>query len=98
MPQSAKRHKPLGLRTTPQNRPTANARGYNYRWQQASQRFLQSHPLCVLCLKQDKVRAATCVDHIVPHRGDQRRFWQEANWQALCDSCHGAKSAGERLS
>jgi len=34
---------------------------------------------------------ATLVDHVVPHRGDQRLFWLVANWQALCTACHQAK-------
>jgi 5-methylcytosine-specific restriction protein A len=38
---------------------------------------------------------ATVVDHIVPHRGDQRLFWDEANWAALCKPCHDAKTARE---
>jgi predicted ATPase len=25
---------------------------------------------------------ATVVDHVMPHRGDQRLFWDEANWGA----------------
>ena len=28
------------------------------------------------------------VDHIVPHRGDRRLFWDTSNWQPLCADDH----------
>ncbi|ETR05275.1 HNH endonuclease domain protein [Acinetobacter baumannii UH6907] len=28
------------------------------------------------------------VDHIVPHRGDDKLFWDTKNHQALCKLCH----------
>ncbi|MCA0996301.1 HNH endonuclease signature motif containing protein [Alloyangia pacifica] len=31
---------------------------------------------------------ATVVDHIIAHRGDMTLFWDKANWQPLCKSCH----------
>lgn len=36
----------------------------------------------------DRLTVATVVDHIVPHKGDQTLFWNEANWQPLCKLCH----------
>lgn len=27
-------------------------------------------------------------DHIKPHRGDERLFWDKANLQTLCKPCH----------
>lgn len=27
-----------------------------------------------------------------PHRGDQKLFWDESNWQALCKPCHDRKT------
>ncbi|MHA6690584.1 hypothetical protein [Devosia sp. A449] len=33
-------------------------------------------------------RIGLVVDHIVPHRGDQRLFWDRANWQPLCHDDH----------
>lgn len=96
MPQSARRHRPLQRPSA--TRPTANARGYDYRWQKASKAFLQRHPLCRPCSGAGRVKAADVVDHKIPHRGDDRLFWDETNWQPMCYSCHGAKSASERLS
>ena len=34
----------------------------------------------------------TVVDHIVPHRGDQKLFWDKSNWQPLCKACHDRKT------
>jgi 5-methylcytosine-specific restriction protein A len=35
----------------------------------------------------------TVVDHIVPHKGDQTLFFDRANLQPLCKSCHDRKTA-----
>lgn len=43
------------------------------------------------------VVAATVVDHIIPHRGDETLFWDPINHQALCAPCHNsAKQREER--
>lgn len=67
---------------------SSTARGYGYRWQKARQQHLQQHPLCVMCEAQGRVEAATVVDHITPHRGDERLFWDQTNWQSLCKPHH----------
>ncbi len=28
------------------------------------------------------------VDHKIPHKGDQKLFWDRDNWQPLCKACH----------
>lgn len=55
-------------------------KGYDSRWRKARDRFLMAHPLCAKCLENGRLERATVVDHIVPHRGDQRLFWDESNW------------------
>ena len=62
-------------------------KGYGSRWQKARAVYLQSHPLCVRCLAKGRYVKATVVDHIIPHRGDRKLFWDQDNWQALCKSC-----------
>ena len=32
------------------------------------------------------------LDHIIPHRGDQRLFWDQTNWESLCKGCHDKKT------
>lgn len=67
---------------------TANQRGYNYAWQKARLVHLNANPLCAYCAKTGRVEAASVVDHIVPHNGDQTLFWDRSNWQSLCKPCH----------
>lgn len=85
------KHKPLHPEVT----RSASKRGYGSRWQKVSKKFLQSHPLCVECMKNGKYTKATVVDHIVPHRGDQKLFWDQSNWQPMCKTCHDKKTWGE---
>ena len=73
-------------------RGSATERGYVAKWRRARKRFLRSHPLCANCLSQGVLTPATVVDHIVPHRGDHRLFWDEQNWQPLCKACHDRKT------
>lgn len=77
------------------NRPSARARGYDGKWERARLRFLGEHPLCVVCEREGRLTAASVVDHITPHKGDQRLFWDESNWQPLCAPCHSEKTARE---
>ena len=69
-------------------RESSAKRGYGYRWQKARDSFLRNNPLCVDHKSRGYVVAATVVDHIKPHRGDQDLFWDRSNWQALCKICH----------
>ena len=79
------------------DRKTSAQRGYDTQWQRARLEFLRANPLCASCLKEGRTIAATVVDHVVPHRGDDRLFWDRSNWQSLCDyrspyNCHGVKT------
>jgi len=65
------------------NRPNARQRGYTRQWEQARAEFLRIYPYCAMC-----GAPASLVDHITPHRGDQRIFWDKTNWQPLCTPCH----------
>ena len=75
----------------PEEVRSAAGRGYNAAWRKASKQFLQAHPLCEECMKQGKYVKATVVDHVVPHRGDEKLFWDRSNWRALCKRCHDQK-------
>jgi len=71
-------------------KPSSTKRGYDSRWQKARLTFLAKNQLCVYCLKQGYIQGAEVVDHIVPHRGDMKLFWDVDNWQALCRRCHAS--------
>jgi 5-methylcytosine-specific restriction protein A len=95
-------HRPSGVKSAAavkreldRQRPSAARRGYGSRWRRARAAFLARHPLCAACRSQGRVVPATVVDHVTPHRGDQRLFWDEANWAPACKPCHDAKTARE---
>ena len=73
-------------------RGSADARGYNAEWRRDRKAFLQKHPLCEECRKDGRLTPATVVDHIIPHRGDRKLFWDENNWPPLCKDCHDRKT------
>ena len=76
-------------------RGTANQRGYNYKWRKLRGGYLLDHPLCVLCKSEGIITSANIVDHVVPHKGDQKLFWNKRNWQSLCKRHHDIKTATE---
>ena len=78
-------------RALDRQRPSAARRGYGPRWRRARAAFLAQHPLCAACRAQGRVVPATMVDHVVPHRGDQKLFWDERNWAPACKPCHDAQ-------
>lgn len=81
--------------TYDQRRPSAAKRLYGRKWQKARLQFLRANPLCVECEREGITRAATVVDHIVPHKQDLKLFWDRSNWQPLCTPHHNRKTASE---
>ncbi len=73
-------------------RESAAERGYDRKWEKARKAFLRRNPLCAACTAEGKLTPATVVDHIIPHRGDKRLFWDEGNWQPLCKKHHDRKT------
>lgn len=73
-------------------RENAASRGYDGKWRIARERYLRKNPLCVKCMAEGVITPATVVDHIIPHRGNQKLFWDESNWQPLCKNCHDRKT------
>jgi 5-methylcytosine-specific restriction protein A len=100
MPKAAKTFRPKGWTAPARNadsRPNFRRRGYGAAWDKARLVFIAAHPLCVECERKGLLVAAYAVDHIVPHRGDMKVFWDYDNWQSLCRSCHARKSRSEQL-
>jgi hypothetical protein len=68
------------------------------RWRSKRAAQLADEPLCRSCAADGRVTAARVCDHVEPHRGDPRKFWDGAT-QSLCDNCHNAaKQREERVS
>ncbi|WAH38608.1 HNH endonuclease [Alicyclobacillus dauci] len=76
-------------------RGTSAQRGYDSRWRKARLAYLKKHPLCAECEREGSLTPATVVDHIVPHKGDKKLFWDKNNWQPMCKPHHDAKTAKE---
>jgi 5-methylcytosine-specific restriction protein A len=78
-------------------RPSARERGYSSAWDKASADYLAAHPWCVMCAEYGQRRLATVTDHVIPHRGDKRLFWDRSNWQGLCGPHHNStKQSAEK--
>lgn len=93
-PTARREQRAEGRREYDKRRGNAGDRGYTWAWQKAAKAFLSENPLCAECLRQDRVKPADCVDHIIPHRGDMQLFWDQGNWQSLCSTpCHAVKTA-----
>lgn len=84
-------HKPKEFRAS------AAKRGYDSRWRKYRSDFLQAHPLCAECQRNNRVTLATVVDHVIPHKGDKALFWDIRNHEALCTKCHNRKTAKEDM-
>jgi 5-methylcytosine-specific restriction protein A len=76
-------------------RGSSSERGYSYKWRKYREVFLIKHPVCVECLENGIVTPANVVDHIIPHKGNYRLFWDSTNHQALCKRCHDRKTVME---
>ncbi|HEY6527263.1 MAG TPA: HNH endonuclease [Cellvibrionaceae bacterium] len=57
-------------------------------WIKSSKTFLRNNPLCKFHQQRNLIAEAAVVDHIQPHRGDSKLFWDKTNWQSLCKHCH----------
>lgn len=66
------------------DRGGARVRGYTPRWDKAAATFKARHPYCLGCAAIGKQVATEVVDHVEPHKGDQVKFWNTAQWQPSC--------------
>lgn len=73
-----------------QARGSATARGYGFDWRTLRASHLAAHPTCS---HPECGKAATDVDHVNPHRGDDRLRLDAGNLQSLCHSHHSSKTA-----
>ena len=102
MPSKPAVHRPPGAKSSAEvkreldrQRPSAARRGYDGRWRRAREQYLAEHRWCAHCLAEGRLTRATVVDHVRPHRGDQRLFWDRGNWEPCCKPCHDRKSVAD---
>jgi len=57
-------------------------------WKRIREEQLRKHPMCQCphCMGHGLV--ANLVDHIEPHHGDMRRFFDKRNLQSMSKGCH----------
>lgn len=79
-----------------ERRGSSTQRGYDAAWQRLRKRFLRANPLCVFCMEEGKITAASVVDHIITiaTRPDLRLVWE--NLRSLCKRCHDRRTATEQ--
>ena len=73
-------------------RKNSTQRGYDHKWEKISRAFRLANPACNEC-GEIREMSRMVVDHVVPHRGDRKIFWEPSNWQTLCQTCHNKKTA-----
>jgi len=68
--------------------PVSRALYGSRRWRRERLVFLRAHPLCSECECYGIIRAATVVDHVDPHHGDETVFWDSGRspgwWLRQC--------------
>lgn len=83
------------FKKTTKPRGSAHERGYTKRWARYSKDRLKAHPLCVQCWAEDVMAPAHVTDHVIPHKGNNRLFWDPTNHQSLCLTHHNRKTVQE---
>ncbi len=78
------------------SRPSAARRGYDRGWSAMRARVLAEEPLCRMCKRAGRVKAAAMLDHILPIRVRPKLRLERSNLQPLCVQCHAVKTARDR--
>lgn len=71
-------------------REQANKWYKSSRWQSIRKQQLSRHPYCQCPHHAGGHVKAEVVDHIEPHRGDSKLFWNTKNLQSMSKQCHDA--------
>jgi len=73
----------------------SDPRYHSTRWYKLSTRWRIAHPLCEECRKKGIIKAAQCVDHIIPVPVCED-FFDEKNLQSLCYECNNLKGQRDK--
>ena len=66
------------------------------RWRSLRADHLASFPLCVSCLAQGIVTAATIVHHVLERLAAPELAYEPCNLESACDACHTAEHERRR--
>lgn len=83
-------HKDLAAKRTRRDSEKWKGLYKSARYQAARKSFMAAHPWCARCGE-----LAAELDHIIPHEGNMKLFYDQKNWQTLCKRCHSQKTATE---
>lgn len=75
-------------------KPAHHALYKTARWLRIRERQLRTNPLCLFCQQFGRITKATVCDHVIPHRGDVRKFYA-GPFQSLCKRCHDSHKQSE---
>lgn len=97
MPYKPEKYRPPGYVKPSQRRPTSKERGFTYKWNVESRKWLSSpgaiHRLCEDCLAVGRTTIATEVHHLIRHHANPEVLWNTDLWVALCHPCHSLRTA-----
>lgn len=62
-------------------------------WRKLRAHQLAREPRCRMCVALKRPTPATIADHVTPHRGDPRLFFDPGNLQSLCATHHSSVKA-----
>lgn len=62
-------------------------------WRRLRAEVRREQPFCRPCRLAGRKSLSTQVDHVVKHHGDRALFFDKANLQGICASCHLRKTA-----
>jgi len=97
MPNRAPLHRAAGYLSSVERRRQYDAarlspsRIYGQQWRRLRRLYLNAHPICEC--PDNCGRAATVVDHRIPHNGDHALMYAWENLQAMTKPCHDKKTA-----
>lgn len=77
------------------HREASDPRYHTPRWTRLSRMWRISHPLCEECRRRGVIKAADCVDHIIPAPICED-FYDEKNLQSLCSECNMLKGMKDK--
>jgi 5-methylcytosine-specific restriction enzyme A len=63
------------------------------RWKKLRRQQLERDPLCRMCKARGVLKQGSVADHVTPHKGDERLFFDAENLQTLCATDHTVTKA-----